>query len=143
MVNSTGNQPIYRRALIDKYVERYAEGNMTARVRITRGIYPNSTLLYEGRGRIHLQGGAVQMGFGDEPQYMVSGTISVPQYHEVDDASVLPQINDLILILEHHDARTMGRTMRVMHVDAGGQFNSIITMSVLGSEESPTAVKPF
>jgi len=143
MVNSTGNQPIYRRALIDKYVERYAEGNMTARVRITRGLYPNSTLLYEGRARVHLQGGAVQMGFGDEPQYMVSGTISVPQYHDVDNIAVLPSVNDLILITEHHDDRTVGRTMRIMHVDAGGQFNNILTMSVIGSEESPTALRPL
>lgn len=141
MANSVGNLPIYRRALIDKYVERYAEGNMTARVRITRGLHSNSTLLYEGKARVHLQAGAVQMGFGDEPQYMVSGTISIPQYHEVDNAAVLPQVNDLILILVHHDARTIGRTMRIMHVDAGGQFNSIISMSVIGSEESPTSVR--
>jgi Family of unknown function (DUF6093) len=138
MANSTGNRPIYRQGLIDKYLERYAEGNMQARVVITRGLYPASTLLYEGRARIHLQAGAVQMGFGDEPQYMVTGTISVPEYTEDTDAAVLPRVNDLILCTESTDSRAAGRTFRVMHIDVGGQYNGFLTMSVIGSEDSPS-----
>ena len=139
MANSVGNRPIYRQALIEKYIERYAEGHMNDAITIHRGNWQSLTQVYSGRARVHLLAGAIQMGFGDEPQDMVSGTITIPAHSEDDDQRVTPTINDLVTITDNHDPRAIGRTFRVMHVDAAGQFDGFTTMSVIGSEDNPTA----
>jgi hypothetical protein len=130
---------LVRRPLVELYAERYTRSNQTVTVRIDRGIVPDLTTIYTGRGRVHRMVGSVQMGFGDEPQYMVSGIISVPIL-DADDEPVKPHVNDHVTVLTHHDPAMVGRTFRVMHVDAGGQFNGVVAMSVLGSEPSPTTV---
>jgi Family of unknown function (DUF6093) len=138
--------PIVRRQVVELFVERYTKGNQTATVKIFRGLYPNFAVLYEGRGRLHRMQGSVQMGFGDEPQYMVTGTISVPLIH-TDGTVVNPQVNDFVFIVQHHDPDSVGRLLRVVHVDHGGQWNGVVSMSVIGSEDSTTSrlphVNPF
>lgn len=133
--------PAYHRPMVEEYIRRYSSANMTARIRIVRGIVPDTALVYEGRARIHRLQGSVQMGFGDEPQYMVTGTVSIPQRDEWTDEPNLPIVDDTIEVLEHHDTRTVGMSFRVMHVDAAGQFNSFVSMSVVGAERSPTVTR--
>lgn len=131
--------PLYRQELIDLYVDRYTRAHQTAFVRLYRGVLGDGEqVLYEGRARVHRLSGAVQMGFGDEPQYMVSGTVSLPRT-DADGNEVMPQVDDTLVVLTHRDDKTVGRSFRVMHVDAGGQFKEMVQLSVIGSEESPTA----
>lgn len=131
--------PVYRKSLVDKYLQRYYRAHMSSRVRVLRGVLgAGEELVYEGDARVHRMAAPVQMGFGDEPQYMVSGTVSVP-FHDASGAVVQPQVNDMVVVLSHHDRKLEGRSFRVMHVDAGGEFEEMVQMSVMGSEESPTA----
>lgn len=133
--------PAYHRPMVEEYIRRYSSANMTARIRIVRGTTPDTALVYEGRARIHRLQGSVQMGFGDEPQYMVTGTVSIPQLDEETGEPVIPAVDDTIRVLDHHDARTVDMSFRVMHVDAAGQFNSFVSMSVVGAERSPTLTR--
>lgn len=123
--------------LIEAYVERYSEGNMTAVVRIVRGVYPDTTVQYEGRARISKLSGSIQMGFGDEPQYMVSGSVYIP-YVSDEGLDVDVMVDDTVLVLDQRDRNAINRTMRVMHADAAGQWNGSIALQVVGAEPSPT-----
>ena len=128
---------MYRKALVDTYVRRYYTAHQTARVRVLRGVLSEGgTLVYEGAARVHRMSSPMQMGFGDEPQYMVSGTVSLPA--RVDGVEVAPHVNDVLVVLEHNDPVMVGRSFRVMHVDAGAEFEEMVQLSVVGSEESPT-----
>jgi len=137
--NGTGYRSIARKPLIEKYIERYVEGNMDAEVRIERGVRPATTTVYSGRARVHPLNGSVQMGFGDEPQYMVSGSVSIPVLDDSTGLPTDPRVNDTIVILRHGDPGVAGRSLRVMHVDSGGQYNTVVSMTVMGAEASPTA----
>jgi uncharacterized protein DUF6093 len=141
-VNETGHVPIYRKSLIDKYVERYVESNMVDEVSVYRGIHTDqSVLVYHGQARIHRLASPVQMGFGDEPQYMVSGTISLPMFEAETNNPVRVFVNDHVTVDDHWDASMIGRTFRVMHVDVAGQFHNTVSLSIMGSEESPTTTR--
>ena len=132
-----------RLGLAELYARRYAEMVQEAQVDITRGLHDaeDEVQIYAGYARVHVMAGAIQMGFGDEPQYMVTGKISIPM-HDPAGVDVHPQVNDMVLIVTHRDPDVTGRAYRVMHVDAGGLFNDVITMTVIGSEDSPTIVAP-
>lgn len=128
--------------LAEIYTRRYAEMVQEALVEITRGVHPdNETQIYAGRGRVHALNSSVQMGFGDETQYMVTGTISVPALDE-DGIPVAPQVNDMVLVVNARDPHVVGRSFRVLHVDFGGQFNDVTSMTVVGAEDSPTILEP-
>ena len=129
---------LVRRPLVQNYIDRYTTANMEADVRVTRGSYAAPVAVYTGRARIAALGGSVQMGFGDEPQYMVSGTISLPTLDSDGATPVEPMVNDMILVLRHHDPSIVGRSFRVMHVDNGNQYASVVRCTVLGAEVSPT-----
>jgi hypothetical protein len=128
-----------RLGLAEIYTKRYAEMVQEAQVEITRGVVGGTTQVYAGQGRVHVMSGAMQMGFGDEPQYMTTGTISIP-VHSTDGGDVDPQVNDMVLVVWHRESGMIGRSYRVMHVDAGGQFNDVVSMRVVGSEDSPTGL---
>jgi hypothetical protein len=137
--NEVGHKPIYRKSLIDKYVERYAESNMVEEVSVYRGIHTDeSVLVYHGQARIHRLSSPIQMAFGDEPQYMVSGTVSLPMVEAGTDNPVRVYVNDHVIVDDHWDHSMIGRSFRIMHVDVGGQFHNVVSLSVVGSEESPT-----
>lgn len=130
-----------RTGLVTKYLERYVEGNMTALVVITRGTGTTRTTVYAGRARVHRLANSVQMGFGDEPQYLTSGTISVPNTTDANDAvPVVPRVNDNVRVTRHHDPRLVGRSFRVMSVALGGQFSAEVSLSVLGAVDQPSAI---
>jgi hypothetical protein len=135
-------RPIYTRDLISLYAQRYAWSNMQDQVRVLRGLGGQQDIIYEGRGRVHMFASPIQMGFGDEPQFMVSGTISIPDNDYPAERPIRPQVDDHVLVLNHPDIIAIWRTYRVVHVDAGGQFESVVTMSCITSEESPTAHEP-
>jgi hypothetical protein len=124
--------------LVSQFVRRYTRSNMTAAVRVWRGSHPDASVLYEGPARVALLAGAVQMGFGDEPQYMVSGTVYIPREDPATGVLLDVMVNDTVVVLSQQDPAAVGRTMRVMHVNAAGQWNSSIELSVMGAEPSPT-----
>lgn len=132
-----------RLGLAEVYTKRYAELVQEYLVEITRGLHPDGEQqIYAGRARVHALTGAVQMGFGDEPQYMVTGRISIPvkdpDTGELND----PRVNDMVLVVTGRDEHVVSRSYRVMHVDAGGLFNDVCTMTVVGAEDSPTILAP-
>lgn len=129
-----------RLGLAELYTKRYAEVVQESEVTITRGVVGDTTIVYSGRARVHAMTGAMQMGFGDEPQYMVTGRISVP-VADVSGDPIEPQVNDLVTVDSHRDAGIVGHAFRVMHVDAGGQFTDVVSMTVVGSEDSPTVFR--
>lgn len=129
--------------LVQLYAQRFVESNMTAQVRVTR---PGDAALdvetgelsadvgpvvYEGKGRVYSASGPATLELGDEPQYFSSGYVSVPIVDEI-GANVLPQVNDLVTVLEHVDPLMVGRRFRVMDVEAGGQFAVVRRMQVMG-----------
>ena len=139
VVHDTGHVPFYRKPLIDKYLERYIESHMTDEVSIYRGVRSTASVrVYQGQARIHRLAAPVQMGFGDEPQYMVSGTISLPMVEGGSDLPVRIRVNDHVVVDDHYDTAMIGRTFRVMHIDTAGLFHNTVSLSVVGSEESPT-----
>lgn len=131
--------PWYNSPLLRKYITRYMGSNMDCTIKIVRGAVASDDVVYAGSARIHRLTSAVQMGFGDEPQYMVAGTISI---QKPEPGEPIPQANDTIIVLEASDDRVYGRTFRVMHVDMGGNFHQPCTMSVMTSEDSPTVIVP-
>lgn len=130
-------RPLFNNRLVEAFVKRYSESNMTALVRIYRGVHPDTVVQYEGKARIARLAGAVQMGFGDEPQYMVSGQVYIP-YVDGSGARVDVMVDDTLLVLDQRDPNAVDRTMRIMHADAAGQWNGSIALSVVGAEPSPT-----
>ena len=126
--------------LATKYLQRYTQGNMTATVEITRGTGAPRTSVYSGMARVHLLAAPVQMGFGDEPQFMISGTISVPAMLDDDVTPVLPRVNDMVRVVVARDRKLIGRSFRVMHVPTGGLLTAFTTMSVLGAQDAPSAL---
>ena len=96
MPNDVGHKPIYRKPLIDKYVERYIESNMVDEVSVYRGLRAEeAVLVYHGQARIHRLSSPVQMGFGDEPQYMVSGTRWVEERLRLHQEESGPRMDEL------------------------------------------------
>lgn len=130
-----------RLELAELYAKRYAEVVQESQVEITRGLHPDETQIYAGRARVHALTSAVQMGFGDEPQYMVTGRISIPLRDTAGELTD-PRVNDMVLVVTSRDAHVVGRSFRVMHVDSGGQYNDVTTMTVVGAEDSPTILVP-
>lgn len=140
-VHDVGHVPIYRKSLIDKYLERYIESNQTDEVTLWRGVAttPTFNLIYQGPARVHRLSSPMQMGFGDEPQYMVTGVISLPMQEAMANGKVRISVNDTAIVEKHWDAAMVGRTYRVVHIDIAGQFHNAVTLSVVGSEEHPSA----
>ena len=126
--------------LATKYLQRYTQANMTAMVEITRGTGTSRVGVYSGRARVHLLASPVQMGFGDEPQFMVSGTISVPAMLDDDATPVLPRVTDMVRVTAARDRKVIGRAFRVMHVPTGGLLTAFTTLSVLGAQDAPSAM---
>lgn len=140
-----------RSTLVSLYARRFAESNMTAQVEITRpgpaAFEPSSgeleaqpgPVIYEGKARVYAVSGPVTMDLGDDPQYFSSSMVSVPL---VDDfgVNVLPEVNDLVRVLEHPDPLMLGRLFRVMDVEAGGQFAVLRRMQVMGIQRGRTWV---
>lgn len=129
--------------LVQIYAQRFAESNMTAQVRVTR---PGDAALdvetgeleadagpvvYEGKGRVYSASGPATLDLGDEPQYFSTGYVSVPMV-DASGSNVLPQVNDLVEVIEHPDPLMVGRRFRVMDVEAGGQFAVVRRMQVMG-----------
>ena len=129
--------------LAEVYTKRYAEMVQESLVEITRGVHPdNETQVYAGRGRVHAFSGALQMGFGDESQYVVTGRVSVPAIDPETGEPTDPRVNDMVLVVTCRDPHVQGRSYRVMHVESGGQFEDVTTMTVIGAEDSPTVLVP-
>jgi hypothetical protein len=138
-----------RSTLVQLYAQRFVESNMTATVRVTRPgdagfdavtgelTADSGPTVYEGRGRVYSASGPATLDLGDGPQYFSSGFVSVPMVDESGD-NVLPQVNDLIEVLEHPDPLMLGRRFRVMDVEAGGQFAVVRRMQVMGIQRSRT-----
>ena len=132
-----------RSTLAQIYAQRFAESNMTARVVITRPgdaafdavsgelLADAGPVVYDGKGRVYPGSGPATLDLGDGPQYFTSGFVSVPMVDE-DGVNVLPQVNDLIEVLEHPDPLMLGRRFRVMDVEAGGQMAVVRRMQVMG-----------
>lgn len=134
-----GHEPVFSKRLADLYVRRYYSSHLSSRVRVLRGVLADGSpqLVYEGAARVHRLSAPLQMGFGDEPQYMVTGTVTLPHRDQSGDA-VAPQVNDVVVVLDHQDHKVVGRSFRVMHVDSGGELEEMVQLSVVGSEESPS-----
>lgn len=123
---------------------QYAEGNMIARVRVTRtakasfdratgGSAKGSTqVIWDGIGRVHRVSAGPTMDLGDEPQYFSTATISIPLDSEQ------PQINDRVQVLSHPDPNIVGRIYKVDGVAAGGQIPVCHEMSCTGVQASPS-----
>jgi hypothetical protein len=125
-----------------KYARRYVEANMTAKVKILRMDNPSwdadtggvaateQFTVYEGKARVYGVSGPMTMNLGEEPQYFSSTYVSVPY-----DA-VLPRVDDVVLVTEHYDWTLVGRSFRVMDVEAGGQYPAVRRMQVTGVQTS-------
>ena len=124
-----------------RYARRYVEANMTAKVTITRMAEPyfdadgklqatEMYVIYEGKARVYGVSGPVTMNLGEEPQYFSSTYVSIP----ID--STQPRVDDVIEVTSHHDWTMVGRTFRVMDVEAGGQYPSVRRMQVTGIQRS-------
>lgn len=129
--------------LVQRYAQRFVEGNMTAVVRLSRpdpGVFDHvdgsldvasGQVVYEGKGRVYPVSGPLTLNLGDEPQYFSQAFVSVPLVDDVGD-NVLPQVDDLVEVLEHPDPLSVGRLFRVTDVEAGGQFAVVRRMQVVG-----------
>jgi len=136
-------------ALAQRYAQRFAESNMTAEVIVTR---PGAAALdasdgslgvldgvevYSGRARVYPVAGPVTLDLGDEPQYFSSAYVSVPLTDST-GSNVLPQVDDLVEVVEHPDPLVVGRLFRVSDVEAGGQFAVVRRMQVVGVQRFKT-----
>ncbi|CAB4194552.1 hypothetical protein UFOVP1264_7 [uncultured Caudovirales phage] len=131
--------------LVRRYAKSYAEMNMLATVTIMRHDAPalNTTsgdmsttdylTVYEGKARVTTVSGPSTYSLGEEPQYFSNGSVSIPLV-DTDGNPTVPQINDTITVDSHHDALMIGRTFRVVDVQAAGQFEAARTMSVVGAQ---------
>lgn len=130
-------------AFAQRIAQKFAESNMTAEVTIVR---PGPTTLdtvdgsldvatgvtvYTGAARVYPVGGPVTLDLGDEPQYFSSAYVSVP-LTDASGANVLPQVDDLVEIVDHPDPLAVGRLFRVTDVEAGGQLAVVRRMQVVG-----------
>jgi Family of unknown function (DUF6093) len=131
---------------VTRYARRYAEANMTAQVKITRmdeavldesgGLTATEMhTVYEGKGRVYGVSGPMTMNLGEEPQYFSSTYVSIPY-----DAT-MPRVDDVIKVTEHYDETLVGRTFRVMDVEAGGQYPAVRRMQVTGVQNSKAWVQ--
>ena len=91
--------------------------------------------VYEGKARVYGVSGPMTMNLGEEPQYFSSTYVSIPY-----DA-VLPRVDDVITVTAHHDWTLVGRTFRVMDVEAGGQYPAVRRMQVTGVQNSKAWVQ--
>jgi hypothetical protein len=125
-----------------RYAQRYAEANMTATVAVSRMAEPSldsitgnlaaieAFLLYQGKARVYGVSGPMTMSLGEEPQYFSSTYVSIPL------AAPMPQVDDVVEVLTHHDWTVVGRLFRVMDVEAGGQYPAVRRMQVTGVQNS-------
>lgn len=148
---------IYSHRLVTGIVRSYTRFNQNATVRILRMTTPledpaGETLdasaggvVYSGRGRVYTVSGPVQFMLGEEPQYFSSTYVSVPDTHEADAVDgvgyltgdpVLPRIDDIVDVVAHHDARTVGKKFRVTDVQSAGQFRPFVVMNTVGVQWS-------
>lgn len=127
---------------VTRYARRYAEANMTAKVKITRMEEPafddtsgdlsalEAYVVYEGKARVYTISGPMTMNLGEEPQYFSSTYVSIPL------DVVMPQVDDVIEVLAHGDWAVVGRKFRVMDVEGGGQYPAVRRMQVTGVQNS-------
>lgn len=87
-------------------------------------------VVYEGKARVTTTGGPVTYQLGEEPQYFSQAQVSIPLVSEGEPT--LPQVNDTLTVLAHHDALMIGRQFRVVDVEAAGQFQAVRRMQVVG-----------
>jgi hypothetical protein len=135
--------------LAQTYARRFAEANMTALVELTR---PGAALfdtvsgelaadegpvVYEGKARVYPVAGPVMLDLGDGPQYFSSSYVSMPLVDD-DGVNVLPEVDDLVEVLEHPDPLMLGRRFRVTDVEAGGQFAVVRRVQAVGVQRSRT-----
>lgn len=130
----------------------HAKGNMIAKIELKRGgdaapvwnpvtnqvESPEGEVIWgpdpadptKGIARIYAVTGPVTMGLGDEPQYFQSTYISIPL------EAPLPEIDDVVEVIEHPDIKLVGRFYRVVDVERGGQIPVVHKMQVVGVEPS-------
>lgn len=130
-------------ALVSRYVQRYAEYNMTAGVRIMRmtdvlfgsdtGVVEaqESELVYEGPARVYTISGPSTYNLGEEPQYFSGSYVTVPI-----TADPVPMVDDVVEVLTHLDPAVVGRRFRVMDVESGGQYPGYRRLQVTGVQSS-------
>jgi hypothetical protein len=129
--------------LVRSYAQRYAQISMVDTVRIDRPGDPSldttsgnatSTVLstiYEGVGKVTTISGPVQYQLGEEPQYFSSGEASIPLL-DVDGDPTTPQVNDVLIVVSHHDVLMVGRAFRIMDVKASGLIEAARTLTLSG-----------
>lgn len=129
---------------------RYAEANMTARVRVTRkdALLQTSSgdveatdlgIVYEGPGRVYDVSGPLTMSYGEAPSYHSTTYCSIPMEAEGDE---ITRINDMVEILDHIDQAVRGRIFRVTHVDSGGQLPVVRRLTLSGVDIHIRAADP-
>lgn len=143
-----------------QFAETYAEGNMTALVKIERGgdadgvwdpvqnevthgepdliwgpglVFGGKPVADAGIARIYPVTGPITMALGDEPQHFQSTQISIPLR-----APNLPQVGDIVTVLAHDDPKLVDRSFKVDDVERGGQLPHVHRMQVSGIEPSRT-----
>ena len=127
--------------LATQYARRFAEGNMTAKVKITRQDVPlfnvtsgelaavEQSVVYQGKARVYTVAGPVTMSLGEEPQYFSQTNISVP-------LTATPRVDDMVEVTEHDDPAVVGRRFRVLDVESAGQYPSFRRLQVSGVQRS-------
>ena len=136
-------------------VRQSVEGNMTSRVRVTRGdaavlsgtgelIYDAAApTLYEGIAHLSTAAGPVTYTIGDEVQFFSSGNATIPLDWCPDPATqevvpVLVQVNDLLEVTAHDDYVYVGRLFRVVDVEAPGTLVASRRLQIVGAQRNPT-----
>jgi len=143
------NAPVIKTATIHRLACKYTEANMTATVRIARMQQPAeytdddwsnvSTQLqvtYEGKARLWGVSSAGANDYGDEMTAFSSSYVSLPLTVGDDNEPPDVQVDDIVLVLTHPDPAVVGRSFRVMDVDAGGQFPAARRLQVTGVQRS-------
>lgn len=135
-------QRIVNDEAVTRYARRYAEANMTAKVRVTRMTDASLSddtgdltaqeqyIVYEGKARVYAVSGPMTMNLGEEPQYFSSTYVSIPL------EAALPHVDDVVEVLNHGDWTMRGRRFRVMDVEGGGQYPAVRRMQCTGIQNS-------
>jgi len=140
--------------LILAYAQDYCDSNMLSSVRIVRMAEPVldqsnegvvlpvlAKALYEGRARIYGLSGPQTSDAMDESQTFSTSYVSVPMRAlDMRGDPLATQVDDMIEVTAHSDATVVGMVLRVLDVDAGGQWPACRRHMVTTARPSPSWV---
>lgn len=139
----TSHVPLIDHDWITSAVQRYAESNMRATVRVSRPTEPvldevtgqvvssQKVIVYEGKARVYPVGGPIQMAIGDEPQFYSSTYVSLPM------STSRVQVHDVVEITGHQDPQLVGRVFTVEDVETGSQWPAVVRLQCRGAQPAP------